>query len=203
MTYLTFLNARASVRNFDPNYAISDQEIANMVHNAANAPSSNNFQPWQIVAITNKHKQAQLMHFSSEQKQVKDASVVFIILGNKKLYDINKIMTFNIQKGIIAADERPTKEKRIDDYLHLHPEDIGIQGLKFDLGLFSMNMMHVVRAYGYNSVPMRGVDFEKIKAYLKIPQEYEAMLMLPVGKALTPGHPHSRYQLNDFFTHIK
>lgn len=203
MTYLTFLNDRKSVRDFDPNYSISDQEIAEMISNAANAPSSNNFQPWKIVAVTNKAKQAKLMDFAYGQKQVKDASVVLLILGDKTLYDINKIMTFNVKNGIITTEERPDKEKRVHEYLRLHPEDTGIQGLKFDLGLFSMNLMHVIRTFGYDSVPMRGVNFEKIKSYLNIPDDYEAMLLLPVGKAIKSGYPHLRYPLASFFKHIK
>lgn len=203
MTYLTFLNDRKSVRDFDPNYNISDQEIADMISNAANAPSSNNFQPWKIVAVTNKVKQAKLMDFAYGQKQVKDASVVLLILGDKTLYDINKIMTFNVKNEIITTEERPDKEKRVHEYLRLHPEDTGIQGLKFDLGLFSMNLMHIVRAFGYDSVPMRGVDFEKTKSYLNISDNYDAMLLLPVGKAIKSGYPHLRYPLTSFFKHIK
>lgn len=203
MTYLTFLNDRRSVRDFDPNYSISDQEIAEMVNQAANAPSSNNFQPWKIVAVTNKVKQAQLMTFAYGQKQVQDASVVFLILGDKKRYDIDKIMTFNVKHAIITAEKRPDKANRVHEYLRLHPEDAGIQGLKFDLGLFSMNLMHVVRAYGYDSVPMRGVDFDKINTYLHLSAEYDAMLLLPVGKAIKSGHPHLRYPLASFYTHIK
>ena len=66
-----------------------------------------------------------------------------------------------------------------------------------------MNLMHVVRAFGYDSVPMRGVDFDNIKNYLDVPANYEAMLLLPVGKALKPGYPHVRYDLDELFTLIK
>lgn len=202
MTYLTFLNDRRSVRDFDPNYSISEQEIAEIITNAANAPSSNNFQPWKIVAVTNKAKQAQLMDFAYGQKQVLDASVVLLILGDKKQYDTNKIMAFNVEHGIISADEKPYKATRVNEYLRLHPEDVGIQGLKFDLGLFSMNLMHIIRAFGYDSVPMRGVDFDKINAYLQLSDGYDAMLLLPVGKAIKSGHPHVRYPLASFYTYI-
>ena len=139
MNHLEFLNARSSVRDFDPKNIIKKSVIEEMVRNAANAPSSNNFQPWKAVAVAN-------------------------------------------------------KANRVQAYLDLHPEDAGIEGLKFDLGLFSMNLMHVVRTFGYESVPMRGVDFEKVKEYLHVPENYEAMLMLPVGKSIKAGYPHARYE---------
>lgn len=203
MTYLNFLNDRASVRAFDPNYEISDKEIQEMMQSAANAPSSNNFQPWKIIAVKHKEKQDVLRTFAYDQKQVKDASVVFIIFGDKTLYDADKLMDFNVERGTITEADRSYKMTHISTYLNLHPEDIGIEGLKFDSGLFSMNLMHVVRAFGYDSVPMRGVDFDKIKKYLNVPANYEAMLLLPVGKALETGYPHVRYHLDEFFTLIK
>ncbi|GAB2023120.1 hypothetical protein RyT2_21940 [Pseudolactococcus yaeyamensis] len=143
------------------------------------------------------------MSFAGQQRQVKETSFVLMILGDASLYNIDKIMDFNIEKGILSTENRQNREERVKEYLNLHPEDIGIEGLKFDLGLFSMNLMHIVRAFGYDAVPMRGGDFEKVKDYLAIPNEYEAMLLLPVGKAIAPGYPRIRYELEDFTTIIR
>lgn len=203
MTYLDFLNARVSIRDFDSNDVIEQSKIEEILRHAANAPSSNNFQPWKVYAVANKNKQEKIMSFSGQQKQIKDASFILIVLGDASLYNVDKIMDFNIEKGILNIEDKQNREERVKKYLNLHPEDIGIEGLKFDLGLFSMNLMHVVRAFGYDSVPMRGVDFERVKDYLAIPNEYEAMLLLPVGKAITPGYPHIRYELENFATIIR
>ncbi|MGT2907548.1 nitroreductase family protein [Streptococcus dentiloxodontae] len=77
-------------------------------------------------------------------------------------------------------------------------EEKGIEGLRLDVGLFAMNLMQVVRTFGYDSVPMRGVDFEVIKTYLKVPNDWEPILMLPVGKALQAGYPHVRNTVEEF-----
>ncbi len=53
------------------------------------------------------------------------------------------------------------------------------------------------------SVPMRGLGFEKAKEYLHVPENYEAMLMLPVGKAIKAGYLHARYELEDFFQIVR
>ncbi|EGO8156212.1 nitroreductase family protein [Enterococcus faecalis] len=203
MNHLEFLNARSSVRDFDPKNIIKKPVIEEMVRNAANAPSSNNFQPWKVVAVANKEKQKKLMAFAGGQKQVEDASVVYILFGDLSLYNIEKIMQFNLNKGILNAKDMESKANRVQAYLDLHPEDAGIEGLKFDLGLFSMNLMHVVRTFGYESVPMRGVDFGKVKEYLHVPENYKAMLILPVGKAIKSGYPHVRYELEDFFQIVR
>jgi len=52
--YLHFLDERASVRQFDPDAILSNDLIREMLKHASYAPSSNNFQPWQVVVVKNK-----------------------------------------------------------------------------------------------------------------------------------------------------
>jgi Nitroreductase len=203
MSYLEFLDQRKSIRSFDPNVQITNQEIKDILIHGANSPSSNNFQPWKVFVVKNKSKQKILRAFSANQKQVEDASAVFLIFGDKTSYDISKIINFNLKNNIMESNQVEEKAKRIRDYLSLHPEDIGNEGLKFDTGLFSMNLMHVIRSFGYDSVPMRGTDFERIMDFLNIPKNLYPILMLPVGKALNSGYQHLRYDVSDFFTLIE
>jgi nitroreductase len=61
MTYLDFLNARVSVRDFDAHDIIEPAKIKDILRYAANAPSSNNFQPWKVFAVATNHKQEKIM----------------------------------------------------------------------------------------------------------------------------------------------
>ncbi|MEY8513881.1 nitroreductase family protein [Lactococcus taiwanensis] len=198
MTLLDFLDERKSVRIFDPKAQISNREIMDILAHASDAPSGNNFQPWKVFVVKNKEKQAILKNFSFNQQQVADASAIFLIFGNKSNYDIQKIMKFNLENCIISESQLIEKTNRVRTYLKLHPEDISNEGLRFDNGLFAMNLMHIIRAFGYESNPMRGTDFQKIMEFLNIPQNLVPILMLPIGKPLKAGYPHQRYPINDF-----
>lgn len=198
MTQLDFLDGRKSVRTFDPTAQISNQEIMDILSHAANAPSGNNFQPWKVFVVKNKEKLEILKDISFKQQQIADASAVFLIFGDKSNYDIQKIMKFNLENHIISENQLTEKTSRVHTYLKLHPEDISNEGLRFDNGLFAMNLMHTIRAFGYESNPMRGTDFQKIMEFLNIPQKLEPILMLPLGKPLKAGYPHRRYPTNDF-----
>ena len=201
-TNLDFLNKRQSIRSFDPNDTISDDTIYQILESASKAPSSNNFQPWKVVVFKNKEIQEQLKNFSYQQQQVADASAVFLLLGDKKAYDIDKLLTFYIQNGIMDSSEGEGRKKRIEAYFSLHPEDKDKEGLRFDLGLFAMNLMYVAQAYGYDSVPRRGVDFEAIMTTFEIDPELDPILLLPIGKKLSEGFPKIRYSVEDFSTFI-
>lgn len=198
MTQLDFLDGRKSVRAFDPTAQISNQEIMDILSHAANAPSGNNFQPWKVFVVKNKEKQAILKNFSFNQQQVADASAIFLIFGNKRNYDVQKIMKFNLENCIISESQLIEKTNQVRTYLKLHPDDISNEGLRFDNGLFAMNLMHIIRVFGYESNPMRGTDFQKIMEFLNIPQNLVPILMLPIGKPLKAGYPHQRYPINDF-----
>ena len=177
--YLHFLDERASVRQFDPNTILSNDLIKEMLKHASYAPSSNNFQPWRVVVVKNKEKQRELKRLSAYQPQVETASAVFLLFGDKESYNLERWQAFHLKEGVIT-------------------EDNAVEGLRLDVGLFAMNLMQVVRAFGYDSVPMRGVDFEAIKIYLKVPNDWEPILMLPVGKALQAGYPHVRKSVEEF-----
>ena len=200
-TNLDFLNKRQSIRSFDPNDTISDDTIYQILGSASQAPSSNNFQPWKVVVFKNKEIQEQLKNFSYQQQQVADASAVFLLLGDKKAYDIDKLLTLYIQNDIMDSSEAERRKKRIEAYFSLHPEDKDKEGLRFDLGLFAMNFMYVAQAYGYDSVPMRGVNFEAIMTTFEIDPELDPIL-LPIGKKLSDGFPKIRYSVEDFTTFI-
>ena len=196
--YLNFLDGRVSVRRFDPDAVLPNDLIKDMLEHASYAPSGNNFQPWRVVVVKNKNKQEDLKKLAALQPQVATASAVFLLFGDENAYDLSWWQEFHVQKGIITKDEAAARAERIRQYFDLHPEDKETQGLRLDVGLFAMNLMQVVRVYGYDSVPMRGVDFDAIKTYLDMPNGWEPILMLPVGKALQAGNPHVRKSVAEF-----
>ncbi|MFT8549368.1 nitroreductase family protein [Liquorilactobacillus satsumensis] len=199
MNFLDYLDGRKAVRHFDQaTSSISDAEITEILAHAAKAPSNNNFQPWRVIVIKNKKIQQKLQTLAAGQQQVASAAAVFLLLGTQEGYNIEKILQFNLKHHILEASQVAEKRKRIELYFALHPEDRQEEGLRLDVGLFAMNLMHVLRAYGYDSVPMRGVDFDKVMQFLQLPSEWSPILLLPAGKALKEGHQQFRNPVASF-----
>ncbi|KRM94935.1 NADH dehydrogenase [Liquorilactobacillus aquaticus DSM 21051] len=203
MDFLNSLDERKSIRHFVPDMEISDQRILEMLNHAANAPSNNNSQPWRVVVIKNTIMKNKLKELSFGQSHVAEASAVLLILGDKSQYDIEKLVNYSIKHRLIEKDQAEIKQNRIETYFAMHPEDSREPGLRLDMGLFSMNLMHVIRAFGYDSVPMRGVNFNAVLDYLKIPKNLSPIMLLPIGKALRFGHRHIREDSKSFTTIIQ
>lgn len=202
MDFLNYLDARKSVRHFKQQVTISNEEIFNILNHAANAPSGNNAQPWKVIVIKNKSVMKMLQKFSYNQEQVTQASMIILILGDKSHYNTDYLIANQLKHNIIQTSQIKEKTNRIKAYFSLHPEDKETAGLRLDIGLFSMNLMHVIRAFGYDSVPMRGVQFDNIMYYLHLPQEWVPILLLPVGKADKVGYRHVRESAEQFTTII-
>lgn len=202
MNFLKSLDSRKSIRHFDNMISISNNEIIEILNHAANAPSGNNAQPWKVVVIKNRELLQKIQTYSFNQQQVGQASAVFLILGDKEQYNIERLVQTQIKNKIIDESQSNDKRNRIKTYYSFHPEDKEESGLRLDIGLFSMNLMHVLRAFGYDSVPMRGVQFEKIMQLLKLSAEWSPILLLPAGRAITKGHEHLREKATNFTTII-
>lgn len=198
MDFKKFLDERKSVRQFEVGREISVEEINSMLEHASMAPSSNNAQPWKVFVVRNQEMKEKIKEVSFGQQQVADASVLFIIFGDKSAYDVDKLVKYNIDNGILAPEKAETHRELVTAFFAAHPEDRQNEGVKLDVALFAMNLMHVVRAFGYDSVPVRGTDFAFIQKYLNISEDLVPVLLLPVGVAAAPGYPHIRKSVDEF-----
>lgn len=201
--YQEFLNSRSSIREFDPHFEISDQEIEDILKTAATAPSGNNTQPWKVVAVKSKELQKQIYELSFRQPQLESASVIFLIFGDLEAYDIDRLFAYNVENKIMPLTNEKAFKEKMNQFYSLSPSDNSVAGLMLDCGLFSMNLLHAIRAAGYEGVPMRGANFEAIKKALGIPAAWQPILMIPAGKGTAKGRKRIRRSPQEFSVILK
>lgn len=59
-----------------------------------------------------------------------------------------------------------------------------------------MQLMLAARTKGYETVPMGGYNRDQVKELFGISERYLPTLMLPIGKAASPGHPTTRLPID-------
>ena len=62
--------------------------------------------------------------------------------------------------------------------------------------LACQTLMLSLRAFGYDSCPMEGVDSYKIKKLLKLPKKAQICMVISAGKRAENGVYGKRYRLN-------
>lgn len=176
------IEARRSVKHYDADHKMSDDEVKKLFEATILSPTSFNIQNWRFVNVADKALREQVWEASWKQAQVKDASLLVLICA-----DLN------------ATDDRPER------YWANAPEEVSsklvpmITGFYKDneqlrrdealrsVGIASQTMMLAAKAMGYDSCPMIGFDPKKVAEIIKLPDSHIVGLMLTIGKAAQPA----------------
>ena len=72
--------------------------------------------------------------------------------------------------------------------------------LSLDIGLFAMSFMLAAEEKGWNTSPMIGYDSKELRSTFSIPERYEDVLLIAIGKKVKEPHQSYRYEVNEFTT---
>lgn len=198
MDFQTVVKERHSVRYYDPSVSISKEEMVEILSEATLAPSSSNLQPWRFLVIDEQELKEKLLPIANNQAQVLQASAVIAVLGDMNWFDkAEAIYTQAHEAGIMPEEIKQqfittanTLYRKLDDSRKKSIVDI-------DGGLVSMQLMLSAKSRGYDTVPMGGFDREKFKQEFNIPEQYESIMLIAIGKAAKAAFPSVRLPLEE------
>lgn len=197
------IRERRSVRKYDPSFKISQEEILDILREAALAPSSSNLQPWKFLVIQDEETKKELRMIANNQEQVETSSAVIAVLADREMYrNGEKVYRSSYEAGYM---DETTMSRMIENTNKLYPsapnavrENIA----SFDAGLISMQLMLIARARGYDTVPMGGFNKQQFIEKFNIDERYMPVLLLALGKASQPGHPTTRIPVEEIVEFI-
>ncbi|MFD2444875.1 nitroreductase family protein [Bacillus sp. CGMCC 1.16607] len=199
----TIIRERHSVRKYDPNYTISQEEIKAILSEATLAPSSSNMQPWKFIVFQDNEIKKELRVIANNQEQVETSSAVIAVLGDKEMYrNAEKVYGSAFNAG--QMDEE-TMSKMIENTIKLYssaPEHIRANIASFDAGLISMQLMLIAKAKGYDTVPMGGFNKQQFIERFEVSERYFPVVLIALGKAAAPARQTTRLPLEDVVSFI-
>jgi len=176
------IEARRSVKHYDPDHVMPEQDLAELIRLTKLAPSSFNMQNYRILVVRDPEIRQQIRAAAWDQPQVTDASVLFILCAD-----------------LTAHQENPSTywahaPQEVQDILGpmIQPFYEGKDTLIRDEAMRSsalagMTLMLAAKDMGYDSCPMIGFDGEKVAELINLPKHYALSFMIPVGKQAQPG----------------
>jgi len=186
MNTLEAIEARRSIRQFDPAVAIDDATQRTLLQAALRAPSAYNLQHWAFVVVKDPALRRQLQEAARGQKQIVEASLYVLICADTQAYRTHFDATNEgLPDAVKQARSQLVHTAFADNAQNRRDEAIRSGSLAAE------NLMLAAKSLGYDSVPMVGFDFEKTANLIRLPEGHIIVMSVAIGKALTPAAPRT------------
>lgn len=185
MEFKDVINNRRAVNFFDPDKAVSDDLLREIVELAAKAPSSFNLQPWSLMILKNSGDKIRLRKLAWDQPKVTEAPIVLIVLADRNGWKeghpfVEKNFNETVKAGAMREEQRQWFMDACKKLYGLSEEKAQAFALK-NAGFFAMALMLAAKNLGLDTHPMDGFDHDGVRKEFNIPDNYWIPALIAVG----------------------
>lgn len=186
MDLFTAITERRSVKHYDPEHSMSDEEIEKLISYAMLSPTSFNIQNWRFVVVKDPEIKQKLRAAAWDQAQVTEASIVILLCGDMKSWAKEPERYWRNAPEKVRETIVPMIGQFYEGKESLQRDEV-----MRSCGIAGQTIMLTAKAMGYDTCPMIGFDPEKVAEIIKLPEEYAIGFMIVVGKAVQEARPRS------------
>ena len=184
METLEAIKTRRAVKQYDPNHAMTDTEIEQLMSLALLSPTAFNIQNWRFVVVTDTTLRQQIRAAAWDQAQVTDASLFIVLCADLKSWDKQPGRYWanapkEVQEFLLPA---------IDAY-YRGKEQVQRDEAMRSCGIAAQTLMLAAKSMGYDSCPMDGFDFDKVGELIRLPEDHVIAMFVAIGKGTKEAWP--------------
>jgi nitroreductase len=174
------IRRRTSTELFDAARSLDEAFIRELIEEAVQAPSSFNIQHWRFIAVRRPDDKRALKDAAFGQRQVEDAAVTFVILGDiRGVERLPEVMDLAVARGAMP-------EGKADAWVRMAREIYADETAARDEALRSgclaaMLIMLAAEERGLGSAPLSGFDVDAVRRLFDIDERYVPVMLLAVG----------------------
>ncbi|HHD64465.1 MAG TPA: nitroreductase family protein [Desulfobulbaceae bacterium] len=177
------IKARRSIKEYDPAYKMTDDEINTLLSLGILSPTAFNIQNWRFVIVTDPELRKKIREVAWNQSQVTDASLFIVLCANLKSW------TQPDRYWVNAPEEvRNFMIPAIDEY-YRGKEQVQRDEAMRSCGIAAQTLMLAAQSMGYDSCPMDGFDFDKVAELIKLPEDHIVTMFVAIGKGTKEPWP--------------
>jgi nitroreductase len=184
MTVTEAIEARRSIKHYDPEHVMPEADLARLIELTKLAPSSFNMQNYRLVVVRDPELRKQLRAVAWDQAQVTDASVLFIMCADLGAHRADPAKYWSHAPQEVQDILGPAILPFYDGKEQL-TRDEGIRSS----ALAGMTLMLAAKDLGYDSCPMVGFDAEAVAKLIQLPDDHALSFMIAVGKQTQDAWP--------------
>lgn len=194
MDAIKMIRERRSVNFFDPTKKLDEETLKNIINLAVNAPSASNLQPWRIIAIRSDEAKERFWNIAFKQPKVKESSVNLLIVGNLNGWNKDNPVWEEMLQSVGGKVEVVEASQKGAAAGNGSTEARRIAFAQANSGLLAMSIMYAASAYGVDSHPMNGFDYEAVHKEFGLADHEMPVMNICLGyfdksKTLRPRRP--------------
>ncbi len=178
------IRTRRSVKRFDPDHAMAEDDLRQLMELTILSPTSYNVQNWRFVVVTDPDVKARLRAAGRDQAQFTDASLVVMICGDRLAWTREPERYW----ANAAPEKRAVIVPKLVKAFQDDPQKRRDENLRSG-SLAAQTLMLAARALGYDTCPMVGFDFAEAGRIIALPADHDIVMAVAVGRALEPARP--------------
>jgi len=176
------IESRRSIKHYDPEHVMPEEELAELIRLTKLAPSSFNMQNYRLLVIRDKELRQKIRAAAWDQAQVTDASVLFILCADLNAHNADP----GLYWGHAPQEVQDILGPMLQPFYEGKDELIRDEAIRSS-ALAGMTLMLAARDFGYDSCPMVGFDPAAVAELINLPADHIISFMLPVGKQAQPA----------------
>lgn len=180
--FTNIVKSRRSANNFIEGVEIPQSDLEEIFSLVKYAPSAFNLQHTHYLVVTDPILKEKIYE-SCKQYKVHTSSAVILVLGNRNAYQgVAKINEGMHNLGILSKQELDRTIEIVKGMYEGRGETFMKEDAIRNASLSAMLFMLTAKEKGWDTCPMIGFDPSAIKEILQIPDEYETVMMITIGK---------------------
>ena len=184
MNVIEAIDNRRSVKHYDPEHVMPEEDLQELIRLTKLAPSSFNMQNYRLVVVRDPEFRKELRAVAWDQAQVTDASVLFIMCADLSAHEADPSLYW----GHAPQEVQDILGPALKPFYDGKPELTRDEGIR-STALAGMTLMLAAKGMGYDSCPMVGFDFDAVAKLINLPDNHALSFMIAVGKETKPAWP--------------
>ncbi len=176
---------RRSIKHFDPDQRISEDDIRKLLDATIQSPTSFNLQHWRFVVLQDQALRETIRtEHGFDQSQFTDAAALILFTADVKAWEKEPKRYWSN-----APDDVAELLVSMIGPFHEGRDDLQRDEAQRSIGMAMQTLMIAAKALGYDTCPMIGFDLEAIADLVGLPDDHVVGPIIAVGKALQPAWP--------------
>lgn len=170
------IRQRRSVKKYDRDYTISDEQLQTLFSNVVLSPSSFNLQHWRFVVVRDPDLKKNLRAAAWDQEQLETASAVIVVAGKLDAHEDAQLVFADAPQSVRDMMIPMTKKFYADRPQLQRDEAIRSSSLA------TMSLMLAACDMGFATCPMIGFDPDAVSKLVHMEKNYIPVMLVVIGK---------------------